>query len=65
MNFFTTIGAKEIIGLILLIAGALTNFLSKKISNTPKGQYSKKELIVKIIGLVGVVLGFLLILGII
>lgn len=59
MRFLENITIAGIIGIVLLIAGALVTFLSAKISANMQGKHA--NLIVKCIGLAAVAAGFVLI----
>lgn len=59
MNFFANITAIQIFGLALLLAGALTTFLSSRIASRMRAKNA--NLVVKCVGLAVVVVGFILI----
>lgn len=65
MSFFTNITTMEIIGLVLLAAGALINFLSARIAGLIKSNNKYMPIIIKFIGLGLVILAFFMILGVI
>lgn len=65
MSFFVNITTMEIIGLVLLVAGALINFLSARIAGLIKSNNKYMPIIIKTIGLGLVLVAFFMIFGII
>ena len=65
MSFFANITTIQIIGLVLLAAGALINFLSARIAGLIKSNNKHIPIIIKTIGLSLVIVAFFMILGII
>jgi hypothetical protein len=63
MSFFENITTMEIIGLILIAAGALINFLSARIAGLIQSNNKYMQIIIKFIGLGLVAVAFFMILG--
>jgi hypothetical protein len=65
MHFFSTITTVNIVGLVLLVVGAVFSFATKPLSRLVKSESIYVPLIIKSIGLVLVIIAFLMIIGVI
>lgn len=65
MHFFSSITTMNIVGLVLLVIGAVFNFATKPLARLVKSDSIYVPLVIKSIGLGLVIIAFLMIIGII